>query len=58
MVDRSKNLGSYLHLSKTAGKVQSASMRHEKSVEVKSQGRAKEAKLKTYKNPATGGVRG
>lgn len=58
MTDRSKNLGAYLHPSKTAGKVRSAGMRHEKSVEVKSQERAKEAKLKTYKNPATGGVRG
>jgi hypothetical protein len=58
MADYGKNLGKYLHPSKTAGKVRSAGMRHEKSLEVKSQEKSKEAKLKTYKNPATGGVRG
>lgn len=57
MSDRSANLGKYLH-PKSKAKVRSAALRHEQSGEKKAQEKAKEAKLKAYKNPATGGVRG
>lgn len=59
MTDRSSNLGKYLHpRNKAAAKVRSAKNHEQDNKDKKAAGKAVDAKLKGYKNPSSGGVRG